>query len=255
MLQITPWEDVDIVEDAIRQRAIQDLGEFQAESAIAAMAIIAKRMLEITAVVDHRNTLVRGKILNQIERQGWYTIHPGGFGSLDELALDCGISKTQVSQALSYFRIVYPFLRQKMQMTDEDIQSHSVGNVKEIIPHLRAIITREPSQSESTNEYVKNTINDIRTIDPDLNEEEITLVAVDALLNQAKNLTRSEMRKILNPDRTPNITTYLFGNNGRRIAILDMNEDQMTMLIRIMAKHIEVTPIPEIPTRLLEMLK
>ena len=112
--------------------------------------------LELTAV------LLRAYYLRAIQVGNMVSNHPGGYGSLNEMAQDNGISPAELSQTIDLVNIIFPYVQNNLGMSVAELWT-SVGksNLRELAPVLKVIITGVPSDTATTQEGADATVNDV----------------------------------------------------------------------------------------------
>lgn len=223
-------------------------------------AMLIAEEIKLTNDFDLMKIIQRGKRLIQIRDEGLWSMHPNGYTSLENMSKDLGISVTELSNTITLYEVVFPWLTERggegfdLVTLFEDIGK---ANLFEIIPYLRALITGEPSQSDSVNERVNEIINQINELAPGMDLEEITARAVDEVL-EAGRLPNRQMRAQLRPNRTPAIEALLIQQDGTWLLSAELTDDQRVMLQRILKANMDefiYVPPEDQDTRRRELLQ
>jgi len=246
------------LEDAIRAAATANLQEVleqdQGYSETEKQAMITVEALKQVNGLDLAAVLMRGKFLKEIEEHNMVTSHPGGYHSLSEMALDQGISLTELSQTRDLCFTIFPYIEEHLNITIATLwEGLGKSNIKELLPVLKQIITNDPSGTQSVQNSVEAILDDVaataRVAGQELDDAGIRRAAIDQLIDAGLHLNNRELRHRIRPDGTPNINATLLGTRDHRIMVTEMSEEQWIMLQRKMGEKIDVMSIdlPEDP--------
>jgi hypothetical protein len=112
-----------------------------------------------------------------------------------------------------------------------------------MLPYLRAMITGEPSERESVNETVENLLDDTAATasaaGQDIDDTEILRRTVGNLIQDGTLLTNRQVRERLRPERTPPLRISVIHNNGHRVVVANISEEQWDLLERQMGSRME----------------
>lgn len=246
------------LEDAIRAAATASLQEVLDQdsgySETEKQAMITVEALKQVNGLDLMAILIRGKLLKEIEEHNMVTSHPGGYHSLSEMAIDQGISLTELSQTKDLCFIVFPYIEEHLGITIATLwEGMGKSNIKELLPVLKQIITNDLSGTETVRSSVETILDDVaataRAAGQELDDAGIRRTAIDQLIDAGLHLHNRELRHRIRPDGTPNINATLLGTRDHRIMVTEMSEEQWTMMQRKMGEKIDVMSIelPEDP--------
>jgi hypothetical protein len=105
------------------------------------------------------------------------------------------------------------------------------------------MITGEPSERESVNETVENLLDDTAATasaaGQDIDDTEILRRTVGNLIQDGTLLTNRQVRERLRPERTPPLRISVIHNNGHRVVVANISEEQWDLLERQMGSRME----------------
>jgi hypothetical protein len=160
------------------------------------------------------------------------------------MAKDNGISASELSKTVNLVRVVFPYLANELGM-NVALVWEQVGKSKfsDMLPYLRAMITGEPSERESVNETVENLLDDTAATasaaGQDIDDTEILRRTVGNLIQDGTLLTNRQVRERLRPERTPPLRISVIHNNGHRVVVANISEEQWDLLERQMGSRME----------------
>jgi hypothetical protein len=200
--------------------------------------------------LDLAAVLLRAKYLRMIERGNLVTSHPAGYTSLQEMARDQGISLAELSQTLDLANIVFPYVQTQLGIHVAQLwEQIGKSNFRELVPVLKTIITGEDSGAASVRASAERIMDDVAaTLTAtgreltEADDPEIRMRAVEQLLQDGANLTNRELRTRIRPERTPSIEATVVGQNGSRVVVMEVDEDQWLLLQRRMGQYIDPMP-------------
>ena len=112
---------------------------------------------------------------------------------------------------------------------------------------MKSIITGEPSNSETVRAAVERILNDAAaslqaissSTGEEITEESIRNEAIEELLNAGEHLPNRELRTRIRPHQAPsiNMDCYL-ENDGSRLLIAQVSDDQWALIQSRMGRHI-----------------
>lgn len=235
------------IENALEAAArynVEQAGDDFLDAEKEAMTVIEE--LRLINGMDLAAVLLRGKLLRRIEETSMWSYHPARYGSLEEMANDQGISVSNLSNIRDLTFVIFPWMASKGMSIPEKWEQIGISKFRELIPVLKVMITGQPSATQSVQGSVDAILNDtaatLRAANPnrEISEEEIRDTAIDDLLTAGELLRSRELRARIRPTRTPNINmdTYMT-NEGTRIIIAELSEDQWTMFNRLLGQHVD----------------
>lgn len=218
----------------IAQAAGDDLEQY---TMIEQRAMLLTEMLNQSKGLDLAAVLLKGRILDEIERDALFAAHPAGYPTLEQLAVDQGIGISELSQVRDLTRVIFPWLGENLGL---DIRAvwEQVGksNMRELTPILKRIITGQEARGTVEATY-QRVIEDIQATAAEtnhvLNDEELQRTAITQLLEQGDLLTNANLRQQLRPERAPSIDAHIFpGPDGVKYLVASMDVDQYTIVSR-----------------------
>lgn len=214
--------------------AVANSGESYTE--IEQQSMVTIESLRLVNGLDLTAVLLRGKLVREIEENGYITVHPAGYTSLEEMATDQGISVSELSKTINLANVVFPHLRDRGLVIAELWEQIGKSKFSEMLPHLRVLILNEESQSEQVNSTVQQLINDATAsalaTGEDLTDREIRDRVVLNLIQDGVHLNNRQLRQQLRPERTPPADVTIIDADGRRHLIISVSEDQWRMVER-----------------------
>jgi hypothetical protein len=197
--------------------------------------------LDLTAV------LLRAKYLHIIEQNNLIARHPAGYQSMQEMASKQGISISELSQTLDLANIVFPYVENTLHIPIAVLwEEIGKGNMRELVPVLKTIITGQPSPTGTVNASAERILEDVaidlRNAGRDLtgaDDAELRQRAVTQLLQDGALLTNRELRTRIRPERTPSINMTIARVNGHRVIVAEASEEQVSLLMRRMGAYID----------------
>lgn len=203
--------------------------------------------LKLINGMDLAAVLLRGKLLQRIEERGMWSYHPARYGSLQEMARDQGISVSNLSNIRDLNFVIFPWMANQGMSIPEKWEQIGMSNFRELIPVIKSIITGEPSNSATVRSSVERILNDaaasLQAVSQDtpaeITDERIRINAVEELLSAGEQLPTRELRTRIRPQQTPsiNMDCYL-ENDGSRLLIAQVSDDQWSLIQNRMGRHI-----------------
>ncbi len=233
------------IENQLHEAALANVeaaGDGFTEAEQRAMTIVEE--VRLINGMDLAAVLLRGKLLRQIEDEALYSIHPGGYQTLEEMARDQGISVSNLSNIRDLCFVIFPYMEQQMGISVAQVwEQIGMSNFRELIPVMKAIITGEQPDRQSAAQAVERILDDVaataHAAGQELSDEEIRASAVSNLLNDASSMTNRELRGRIRPERTPNIEPTILRQNGARLVMVEMTEDQWLMFQRKLGPYMD----------------
>jgi hypothetical protein len=212
-------------------------------------SMVKIEQLKLVNGMDLAALLLRGKLLAEIRDMGWWSIHPNGYPTLEAMANEIGITTSELKDIETLTTVIFPYLENTVGIQVAQIwEEIGKSNFRELCPVLNAIITGEQSPSPRVNETVGRVLDDVAATAQAAGQElaggELQQTAVQNLLEVGR-LSNREMRHHIRPERTPVIEAISLQNNGTRLLIAQLTEEQEQMLNRKMGASIETRLITE----------
>lgn len=219
-------------------RAMAGDGFTQAE--LRAMTAIEE--LKLVNGLDLAAVLMRGKLIRQIEEEALWTIHPEQYQTFDAMARGQGISPSELSNVRDLCFTIFPYFENVLNVSVAQVwENIGKSNMRELVPVLKGIITGEPSNSASVNrsvdlildEMVTNARTAGQTVDMENTDDarRMRQEAVEHLL-EVGQLTNTEVRRRIRPERTASIEPTIIPRGDRRLIVMEVDDDQYTLINR-----------------------
>ncbi len=251
--------------DSLMKAAKKEVERQYADQQFTAMekkAVVAVEALRLLNGWDLAALLERGRIIKDIEDGGLVGVFPGDYHSLEEIAIQVGISRTEVSDTRTLYNIIFPWLEENSGQTVA-FWWDQIGKSKfrELVPVLKTLITGEATTdvqtvAASVRHLLEQTQMDAEAAGEALNPDEVRDRTIERVLEVGQLPTR-EMRNHIRPGGTPNLNGVRIKRDDHDYVVLKVTTpEQDRMLGRLLGHHAdvnEVDPTPEI-TRTLERL-
>ena len=248
------------IEDAIMRAAHEnvaaELGANHDYGALEVQSIEIIEALKLTHGLDLTAVYLRGRLIHKFEEGGFAGVYPGESTDLRTIARLNGINEGDLSNTRTMYDIVFPWIEEHLPGTSVAELWGQIGKsgMVEILPVLRALITGEQTGSATVRASVDQLLNDAflsasASGDPlPVDETELQTFlrtsSINRLLNLSAELPVREVRHIIRPTHTPDIATIFLANGNNRYAVMKLDEDQATMLRRLMGNHLSQTERP-----------
>jgi hypothetical protein len=197
------------LETQVRAQAIENLGREalgRMTGAQCQAAIVSEMLKVMSTEVDYAHTRLKAQLLAQLEAGELWAQHPGDYGSLDELAVDLGISKSEASDLLAWERHIYPWLERELALKPFQVwQSLPKTKRRRLTPYLRVLA--DPDH-ETDSDKIRASLASFRMAvreEEDLSPAEEDRAIAAKLLNLARGMTTRDMEHALSPEHTPAI--------------------------------------------------
>jgi hypothetical protein len=215
-------------------------GEFTEAEKISMVKI---EELKLINGMDLAALLLRGKILKEIEDQALFSFHPGGYLTMEEMARDQGIGISELSNVRDLCYTIFPYMEANGMSVAVTFEAIGKSNFRELVPALKAIITGVAPSSERLQETINRLMDDTAATaavaGEEITPEEIRDQTVLGLLTRMQGMTNRTVRHELRPEHAPTINATVINNNGTRIFIAELNDDQMTILTRRLQGYVD----------------
>jgi hypothetical protein len=207
------------------------------------LSILKWEQVKLIGGMDLAAVQLRGQLLKEIELDGLFSVHPNHYDSMEDAALQAGLSVTQYSNIRTMVDIVFPYMENVLGVNIAQWwEEIGKTNFTTVLPILRALATGQPPDRGSTLDNYEAVLNDtmasaLASPDPEErhpDEETLRARAFDNLLNTASHVrTTRELQRHINQGRhTPGINATIINNQGTRIFIAEMSDDQYLALQR-----------------------
>jgi len=261
---------------SIDAAAASNIDQMIEEQGIQVTALERRSMVRVEAFrqvsgLDLTALMLRAYYLRIIQEENLLTIHPSGeYSTLGTMAAANGCSVSEMTFILDAVNIVFPYLASNLGLSIWDVWS-SIGKskLKELTPVLKALITGEASDTQTTAAAVQRMLqetldgmeisdlyseqfavaNDDRFPEEERAEAQQTLraeaarMAVDHLVDMARTLPTEELRRHLRPTGTQPIDFFEIDLEGRRLLAAELDEGQLDMLRNRMREKIVVSAL------------
>jgi hypothetical protein len=214
-------------------------------------AMVKLEQLKIEGDLELAAVLLRGKLIQEIEREGLWSIHPNQYSSMQEAAVANGLSLSEYSDIRNLYNTVFPYITGTLGLDLAHIwEEIGKSNFRELTPVLVRLITGHASQSRRVEELVERMSDDIHAsyeaAGQAIEEEQMVQEAVDTLL-QAGTLPNRELRQVIRPERTPSFASYIteiqYQGQPQKIVISIVDPDQLSLFRRRMSGYMDAQAI------------
>lgn len=199
-------------------------------------AMLRAEMLNQAKGLDLASVLIKGRIVDEIEREGLFTVHPAGYHTLEQLATDQGISISELSQIKDLTRVVFPWVVENLGITIYDLwESVGKSNMRELVPVLKRVITGEEARGSVEGSYQRllgETQAGAEITGQELGADETRRLMVETLLSDAGSLTNANLRQRLRPDPMDSIECHVLHLDGKAYIIAALDDRQETFVNR-----------------------
>lgn len=199
-------------------------------------AMVLFEELKLVGDMELAAVLVRGYVLEEIEKEGLWAEHPQGFKTLKDAAQSFGTSVSMLSDTKSLYQIIFPAVQSMGFSIAELWEDIGKSNFRAIIPILRAIISGDKSKGKEVMEMVDKVWEDVDACGPYENDAERKRAAVKHVLDAAQ-LPSSELSKTL---AKYVFNTLLLSIGGKFFLLTAMNEEEKDVLIRRFGKILDI---------------
>jgi len=210
-------------------------------------AMIKLEQLKLIGDLGLAEVLLRGKIIQQIENEGLWAVHPNQYQSMQEAAKAQGISVSEYSDIRQLYNIVFPYIVENtganLALLWEEIGK---SNFRELTPYLVRAITGETNQSQNVERSFTAMMEDIAATAQasgiEMTDQEMRHQVVEQLL-EAGQLTNRQLRVRIRPERSSSITVHVvdYQHNGtsRKILVSMVDERQYAFLQRRLGSNFQ----------------
>ena len=193
--------------------------------------------LKLINDLDLAAVLMRGELLHEIEERALWSVHPGQYGSLQEMARMQGISLSELSNTRDLYDVIFPYMEQVLGIPIPQIwEEIGKSNFRELVPVLKALITGEEPATASTrdtlNALLDNTAASNHAAGIEVNDAALRRQVAEGLIADGQVMTNRQLRTRLRPERTEPIQPTILRQNGTRILLAELSEDQWTAFQR-----------------------
>ena len=209
--------------------------------------MIKLEQLKLIGDLGLAEVLLRGKIIQQIENEGLWAVHPNQYQSMQEAAKAQGISVSEYSDIRQLYNIVYAYIVENtganLALLWEEIGK---SNFRELTPYLVRAITGETNQSQNVERSFTAMMEDIAATAQasgiEMTDQEMRHQVVEQLL-EAGQLTNRQLRVRIRPERSSSITVHVvdYQHNGtsRKILVSMVDERQYAFLQRRLGSNFQ----------------
>jgi hypothetical protein len=234
-----------------RRQAELNLGETALSGPGREAAILVEQLAVLSHEVGYAHSRLRGEILARLEIGDLYRFHPSDPQSLEELADERGVSRSEVSDLLAWEQVIYPYLLREFDLKPFDVwQRYGKTKRRRLTPLLRALI--DPDK-KTRSDKVRVEVATFRMrerarvaeegVPPGYDE---TRQMVLTLLGLADTLTSRDLEEKISPEHTPGLDMLgsrhplrILDENGEVVeervvyfVWFEASEDQITLLHR-----------------------
>ncbi len=233
---------------AARESVLQDIAANSLDvTATEIEAMVVVRELQMVNGLDFAAVLLRGERLLRIRRENILSRHPGQYATLDALADDNGLSRTELHFTLDLVDVLFPYLTAhgyNIALLWEEVGS---SKFRDLMPILKMLITGEASTRPSVVQAVEALTDEAVTTDRNTHNGEATLtvdeirdLVVRQLVEDGRSLPVRELRRRINPNPTPTIGASIIRSGAGMAVTMQVDQDQLVMLNRLVGHHVEL---------------
>jgi uncharacterized protein with von Willebrand factor type A (vWA) domain len=232
-----------ILEDAATRAlsAQYRMGDFTMTEQVAMVKIQALKMV---SGVDLAALYARYDLLQDIERDALFSVHPAHFDTFEEMAKQLGISMSELSNIRDLCGTIFPYIQETLQMSVPELwEEIGKSKFREMVPILKSLITGENSMSQATRDTVEQMLDNVaagaEVSGEELTQQEMRARAVEQIIDHGRHLPNEALRRQLRPNGTPPVTPSVITVDNRKVVLMDIDEDQWNMLQRLLRDHME----------------
>jgi len=238
--------------------------------------MIAVECLRQTGSLDLVHLLMRARYLRQIQSEGLIAAHPAHYTSLNDMASQNGMVVSEISFILDFVNIIIPYVQNTLGIpVAEFFNTLGKSKIKEMMGPLKALITGDRPDAETTRVAVENLITDAlngmqvapteaeqevmaQANNPEATEEQRqeaqqTILtharrrAARELIDLAEHLPVQEMRQHLRPNGPDPIQMAVVnGSDGEQYLIAKLTPEQGAIVQRRLRNQVVVQQV-ELP--------
>jgi hypothetical protein len=216
-------------------------------------AMVVTEALRLTTGLDLSTIIMRGRLIEQIEREGLTNVHPNGYANLTELAEQNGVSVGELSDIRTLVSVVFPFIQNELGMNLIEVwEQIGKSSFREMAPALRSLITGEQAGHTSVRNAVIALLDgaaasmiqegaDQEDLQTEEGRREVRAAAVRNLLTLGATMPTRQLRRQVRPSRVPPIRmTTMQVSEERWYAVMELGtEEQKDLALRVMNSHAE----------------
>ncbi len=193
--------------------------------------------LKLINDMDLAAVLMRGELLHEIEDRGLWSVHPGQYGSMQEMARMQGISLSELSNTRDLCDVIFPFMQETLGISIPQVwEEIGKSNFRELVPVLKALITGDTPATTSTRNTIETLLDNeaasAQAAGLEVNEQGLRRRVVENLIADGQVMTNRQLRTRLRPERTEPVQATVLLDQGSRIFLAEMTEEQWTAFQR-----------------------
>lgn len=213
-------------------------------------AMVKLEQLKLIGDLGLAEVLLRGKLIQEIENEALWSVHPNQYASMQDAAKDQGISPSEYSNIRNLYNIVFPYLTQVLRLNLAEIwEEVGKSNLRELCPYLVRAITGETSSSRNVERAYDALVDDIQASNQAsaiaMTNEQIQQAVIEQLL-EAGQLPNRQLRTRIRPQRPDTITAHLvdYDQNGRpiKVVIALVDDEQYSYMQRKLDGSLRLIP-------------
>ncbi|HQA29639.1 MAG TPA: hypothetical protein PLA02_10550 [Brevefilum fermentans] len=213
-------------------------------------AMIKLEQLKLIGDLGLAEVLLRGKLIQEIENEALWSVHPNQYQSMQDAAKDQGISPSEYSNIRNLYNIVFPYLTQVLGLNLALVwEEVGKSNFRELCPYLVRAITGESSTSRNVEHAFEVLAEDFLATNAAsgiaMTDDQVQQAIVGQLL-EAGQLPNRQLRTRIRPERPASFTThvvdYIQGDSPIKVVISLVNEEQYAYLMRKLEGSVRIVP-------------
>jgi hypothetical protein len=226
------------------QANVAQAGEGFTQLELHSMTIIEE--LKLINSMDLAAVMLRGRLIDQIEREGLWAAHPGQYGTLEEMARDQGITISELSNIRDLTRTIFPYMEGTLGIPVAQVwEQIGKSNFRELVSVLKYLISGETPGRGATADTLAHLLEDTAATaaaaDLPADDASIRRMAVANLLEDGAAMTNRQLRNSLRPERTDALEPAVINAGGLKLVLMEVTDDQYLMFQRVMNNHIDVS--------------
>ncbi len=196
-------------------------------------AVVLYKTLQVLNQTKVGTDFVAGRVLEEIDRENLYAVHPEGYSSTDEGATHHGMSGSEASDVRTLWRVIAPKMEALGYDPIDTVASIGYAKFRQLIPVLSQLIEPKANVRDSVRSAVEEILSK--------NRGNVDRAIIDAV--ELGYATTREIRQTLRPVRTPAIEVVELQRGKKRYVVASVSLDQLDMLRNLMKDHIDISQV------------
>jgi hypothetical protein len=233
------------------QNALENAGiDLDAYTQPERRAMVKLEQLKLIGDLGLAEVLLRGKLIQEIENEALWSVHPNQYASMQEAAKDQGISPSEYSNIRNLYNIVFPYLTQVLGLNLAEIwEEVGKSNFRELCPYLVRAMTGETSSSHNVEGAYAMLVDDLQASNAasgvTMTAEQVQQAVIEQLL-EAGQLPNRQLRARIRPERPNSFAVHVvdYDHNGRpvKVVIALVDDEQYAYMGRKLEGALRIIP-------------